>query len=94
MARKGDATLGESRSTGRATNSDTTETPVEAQRQFARENNGIADRLDAAGHRDLAAVYRDTAREHADCAERIRAGCDTVTHSEGTKPHGVIPTWN
>ena len=65
-----------------------------AQRVFAADNDAIADRLDAAGHGDLAAVYRDTAREHRDCAARIRTGCDSVTHSEGTKPHGVIPTWN
>ena len=39
------------------------ESAAEAQRGFARDNDAIADRLDAAGHRDLAAVYRRTASE-------------------------------
>ena len=42
---------------------------------YAAENDAIADRLDAAGHTNIAAVYRDTACEHADCAGRL-AGTD------------------
>ena len=47
------------------------ESAKEAQRRFATENDAIADRLADAGYADLAAVYRDTAHERADCAGRL-----------------------
>lgn len=52
-----------------------TESPAEAQRRFAAENDAIADRLADAGHADIAAVYRDAAREYATAASRL-AGTD------------------
>ena len=80
-----------------------TETSAEAQRRFARDNHAIADRLDAAGHLDLAAVFRGVTLKYADCAGCLEAGLRrqavltgephkrseavTVAHFEGTKPH-------
>ena len=42
-----------------------------AQWRFASENAAIADRLDAGGFGGLAAVYRESARRHADQADRL-----------------------
>ena len=47
------------------------ESPAEAQRRFAAENDAIADRLADAGHAGVAAVYREAAREHEACAGRL-----------------------
>jgi len=50
------------------------ESAADAQRRYAQDNDATADRLDAAGHGDLASVYRDTAGRHRQCAERIARG--------------------
>lgn len=38
---------------------------------FARDNAAIAERLEAAGQADLAAVYRDVAGQHAEHAAKL-----------------------
>ncbi len=45
--------------------------PAAAQRRFAGENAAIADRLDAGGFGGLAAVYRESARRHAEQADKL-----------------------
>ncbi len=42
-----------------------------AQRQFAADNDAIADRLAAGGFDGLASVYRHSAREHEAAARRL-----------------------
>ena len=46
-------------------------TAAERQRDYAGENDAIASRLDAAGQGRIAEAYREAARKHRECAERL-----------------------
>ena len=59
------------------------ESAAEAQRRFAAENDATADRLTAAGHDDVAEVYRGAAREHAGAAA-------TLAGAEAAREAGVL----
>lgn len=47
---------------------------AERQLDYAKENDAIADRLEADGLTDVAKAYRFAAKEHRECAERITQG--------------------
>ena len=50
------------------------ESATAALRRSARDNATSADRLEVAGHGELAAVYRETACAHEAAAERVEGG--------------------